>query len=79
MAVRHETLNNDPKFQKFNNALRTASCGETDTSHILAGGAGWSIPYGEGCGNIWANLHMFTLGPSHPMSRNLVEVKEHLP
>lgn len=49
MAVRHETLNNDPKFQKFNNALHCKAVG-TDTSHILAGAQDGPSPMEKGVG-----------------------------
>ena len=39
--------------------------------------AGWSISYGEGCGNIWPNHICIYLGPSHSTSRKLLEIKEH--
>ena len=54
MAVRDEILKINPKFQEFNNVLHRKTLGNRHISYTVRS-AGWSISYGEGCGNIWPN------------------------
>ena len=78
MAVRHEILNNKPHISKVKQCPPLQSCGETDTSHILAGVQDGPSPMEKGVGISSQITSVFTLGPCHPMPRILLEVKEHL-
>ena len=55
----------------------TAKLWETDTSHTLVGVQDGPSPPEKGVGISGQTMCAFSLGPSHPTSRNLLEIRKH--
>lgn len=65
-----------PKFPKINDALHWQSHEKTDTSYTL-GVKNGTCPVEKGTEIPSWTTYVFTLGPSHPMSRNLPAKKKY--
>ena len=55
----------------------TAKLWETDAFHTLLGVQDGPSPMEKGVGISSQTIYVFTLGPSHPTPRNLLEIREH--
>ena len=77
MAVRDEILYNEPQISRVQHCPPLQNCGETDTSHTLAGVQDGPSPMEKGVGISSQITYAFTPGHSHPTSRNLLEIKEY--
>ena len=70
----NKILSKEPQNFKFT-SLPLQSCGETDTSHMLVGVQDCPFPTEKGVQMSCQTTYTFTLGPSHPTLRNLLEIR----
>ena len=75
MAVRGEILKNESQISKAQQCPPLQSCGK-HTSHTLVGVQDGPPPTEKGVGISGQTTYVFTLGLSHPTSRNLLEIRK---